>query len=199
MVITDHDELLVKHLQVALAGELPQFPAVKPHARMAAVLVPLLKDQGVWKLLFTRRSDDLVDHKGEVSFPGGAVEPTDRDFVDTALREACEEIGLDASQIEVLGLFHAFYTVSNFYLVPVVGLINWPLQIQNNPTEVARTFCIPIQWLADQNNWHESMRTLQNGETVPVIHYDLYEGEILWGITARITQELLRLISKMPE
>lgn len=186
-------------LRKRLKNSTSSFPEVAPNGKMAAVLVPLFFSQGEWNLLFTRRSDDLVDHKGEVSFPGGAVEPEDGDFIETALRETREEIGVQSDKIQILGTLHAFHTISNYFLKPVVGVLDWPFRVQNNPTEVARSFCIPLKWLADQNNWQGKPRQLQNGEIISVIYYNLYEGEKLWGITARITQELLEQIFKMPE
>lgn len=192
-------EPIIDFLRTQLQNSIAEFPDVPPEEKMAAVLVPLLKKDGEWSLLFTRRADNLVDHRGEVSFPGGAVEKMDHDFVATALRETWEEIGLPPDKITILGSLHAFHTVSGYFLKPVIGVMDWPVDVRNNPGEVARTFCIPIRWLSNQNNWDDRPRKLQNGETVSVIHYHLYEGEILWGITARITHELIKLINKMPE
>jgi len=192
-------ESLTEHLREQLKNSIASFPVVAPNGKMAAVLVPLLKRDGEWSLLFTRRADNLLDHKGEVSFPGGAVERLDHDFIETALREAREEIGISEKKVSILGTLHAFHTISGYFLKPVVGVLSGPLQVINNPSEVARTFCIPLNWLSDQNHWKDKPRTLENGEIVSVIHYDLYEGEKLWGITARITQELLQQIFKMPE
>lgn len=186
-----------------LKSRLEKFSASYPKAveneKLAAVLVPLILVKGEWKLLFTRRSDDLVDHKGEVSFPGGAVDRNDKDFIETAIREAHEEIGVPADKIQIIGSMNAFHTISKYYLKPVIGVIDWPVILHNNPDEVARIFCIPLRWLADQNNWQEIPRRLQNGETIPIIHYHLYDGEQVWGITARITRELLQQINETPE
>lgn len=199
MTAEKFNDTLPDRLKKQFVNSISSFPEVAPNGKMAAVLVPLLKEKDEWNLLFTRRADDLLDHKGEVSFPGGAVDIQDHDFIETALREAWEEIGLPSNKVTVLGTLHAFHTISNYFLKPVVSVLDWPVVLKNNPTEVSRTFCIPLNWLADQNNWQDKTRTLQNGEVISVIHYDLYEGEKLWGITARITQELLQQIYKMPE
>jgi len=190
---------LIDRVREVFGGSSFSFPPSEPDGRMAAVLVPLVYHEGEWKLLFTRRSDQLVDHKGEVSFPGGSVEKQDRDFSDTALREAWEEIGLLPKQVQILGGMHAFRTVSNFCLKPVIGLIEMPGKLTNNPSEVVRSFCIPLSWLANMEHWHEVPRQLFNGQTVPVIVYEDYDGEKLWGITARITQEFLKGINQTPE
>ena len=192
-------DVFLEILKERLANSSITFPEEAPNGKMAAVLVPLLIKDGEWNLLFTRRADQLVDHKGEVSFPGGAVEQADHDFVETALRETHEEIGVMADKIAILGALHAFHTNSNYFLKPVVGVLSWPLDLNHNPSEVARTFCIPLKWLADQNNWENKPWKRQNGDIVSVIQYNLYDGEMLWGISARITQELLQQIYKMPE
>lgn len=193
------DSPLIHGLSGRLMTSSAAFPEADLNERMAAVLVPLVSVHGEWKLLFTRRSDDLVDHKGEVSFPGGAVEQSDKDFVATAIRETWEEIGVPGDKIQIIGSMHAFHTVSGYYLKPIIGVLDWPVIFKNNPNEVARVFCIPLGWLTDQNNWHEIPRALQNGDIIPIIHYDLYDGEQVWGITARITRELLQIINEAPE
>jgi 8-oxo-dGTP pyrophosphatase MutT (NUDIX family) len=174
-------------------------PATESNTRMAAVLVPLIHKEGEWQLLFTRRSAELVEHSGEVSFPGGSVEKEDHDFVQTALRETWEEVGIPASKIEILGDLKLFQTVSNYCLKPVVGVVDWPLPLTLNPPEVERAFSIPLAWLADRANWREVLWQSRNGEMVPVVIYEPFDGEKLWGITARIAQEFLTRIQKMPE
>lgn len=193
-----NDPFIIKILE-AFNGSSFDFPVEEYDGRMAAVLVPLVKVDGEWTLLFTRRSDELVDHKGEVSFPGGSVEQQDQDFKQTALREAWEEVGLSGENVHILGAMHTFRTISNFCLKPVIGAVEWPVELAINSAEVIRAFCIPLQWLVDPKHWQETPRKLSNGLTVPVIIYEDYDGEKLWGITARITQELLRTIKKMPE
>ena len=175
------------------------FPGEDENVRMAAVLVPLIHKDGEWQLLFTRRSAELVEHSGEVSFPGGSVEKGDRDFIQTALRETWEETGIPSSKIEILGDLNLFWTVSHYCLKPIVGVVDWPLPLTLNPPEVERAFSIPLSWLADQSNWQEVLWQSTNGGMVPVIIYNPFDGEKLWGITAKITQEFLRKIQKMPE
>lgn len=193
-----NDELIEK-VQAAFNGSSFIFPSDEFDGKMAAVLVPLVRVDGEWALLFTRRSDELLDHKGEVSFPGGSVESQDQDFAQTALREAWEEVGLPSQKVQILGAMDVFHTISNFCLKPVIGVIQWPMDLTNNPAEVVRTFWIPIHWLVDSKHWKEIPRRLSNGRTETVIIYDDFDGETLWGITARITHEFLKAIKQMPE
>ena len=164
--------------------------------RRAAVLIALLQENdGRHHLLFTRRTETVQDHKGQVSFPGGAVEPQDASIEAAALRETQEEIGVLPHDIHILGRMAPFYTDrSNFHITPVVARINWPLQLTLQPAEVSRAFTIPLDWLADPAN-HET-RTLESGgrKFDGIIFYQRFDGELLWGITAHLTIEFLKAI-----
>ena len=165
----------------------PQFSG-RP-ARQAAVLVPLVLIDNDWQVLFTRRTDIVEHHKGQVSFPGGAADPGDTDIEDTALREAQEEIGLAKSDVRVLGKLGEMLTVTNFHITPIVGVFDWPYAFKVHTIEVGRVFTIPLAWLSDRDNWQEFIRK----ETQrPVIIYSPYDGELLWGVTARIMVEFIR-------
>ncbi|HOZ37233.1 MAG TPA: CoA pyrophosphatase [Anaerolineaceae bacterium] len=159
----------------------------------AAVLVPLVCEKGQWHLLFTRRTNDLQDHSGQVSFPGGAWEEQDGDLEQTALREAWEEIGIDPASVAVLGKMARFDMVSYFQVTPVVGVVSWPCELNINSREVARAFIVPIDWLADPLNYQIKPRQFED-QTFQIPYYNDYDGEIIWGATAQITQEFLRLI-----
>ncbi|RPJ44723.1 MAG: CoA pyrophosphatase, partial [Chloroflexi bacterium] len=106
--------------------------------RPAAVLVPLVWFNNQWHLLFTRRTETVNSHKGQVSFPGGAADPEDHSPETTALREAYEEIGLRSEDVRVLGRLAAYATVSSFLITPVVGQVRWPNQFHISPQEVSR-------------------------------------------------------------
>lgn len=161
--------------------------------RPAAVLVPLIWDQGQWNLLFTRRGVDLEDHSGQVSFPGGAWEERDGDLEQTALREAREEVGINPASVAIIGKMARFDMVSYFQVTPVVGVVAWPCELKINPSEVARAFTVPLNWLADPRNFQIKPRQFE-GQTFRIPYYNDYDGEIIWGATAQITQEFLRLI-----
>lgn len=163
--------------------------------RSAAVLVPLLRQDGEWRLLFTRRAESLPNHKGQVSFPGGASEPEDASPHATALREALEEIGIQPHHVRILGELYSRPTITYFMITPVVGRIEWPYSFHLSPEEVSRVFTIPLHWLADPANREERLIQMPSGRMAHVIYYQAYDGEILWGASARITLDLLHLLS----
>ena len=118
----------------------------------SAVLLPFTYHKNELKLIFTKRSATLVRHKGQVSFPGGMIESDDDNPIDTALRETCEEINLNASQIEILGSLPPFDSQTGYYIYPVIGFIHNLEGLQGNGDEVDKVFCIPYSWLADPEN-----------------------------------------------
>jgi 8-oxo-dGTP pyrophosphatase MutT (NUDIX family) len=185
----------------AIASTLKEIPHVddNPDAisglRKAAVLIPLLCDGDRWRLLFIRRTETVQDHKGQVSFPGGAYETTDANMEATALRETWEEVGIPPAEINLLGKLPVFNTISSFSITPVVGQIPWPCALKLEPAEVSRVFTIPIEWLADPAHWSEKPYVRPNGREEKVIFFDHYDGELLWGITARITLDFLKLLN----
>jgi len=165
------------------------FDEFKGPMRRAAVLIPLAWMEDEWHLLFTRRTDRVDDHKGQVSFPGGRTEPEDDSPVTTALREADEEIGVRQTDVRLLGLLGEYLTVTNYLVTPVVGVIPWPYAFTIHTLEVGRVFTIPLSWLADAAHRQEMVRA-EGGRSV--IMYLPYDGELLWGVTARITVSFLK-------
>lgn len=162
--------------------------------RKAAVLVPFVCVKNEWGLLFTRRADTLKNHRGQVSFPGGGEECNDQSIIETALRETNEEIGLEKQDIQLIGLMPDFVTISDYVVTPVVGMVNWPVPLRISGEEVDRVFTIPFSFLKNKNNWEERIYTHPSGWYGSVIFYNLFDGELLWGISAKITLELLRII-----
>ena len=178
--------------------EMPGQTALEPRA--AAVLVPLFRLEGRWRLLLIRRAEHPHDlHSGQVSFPGGRVEPEDADVAATALREAQEEIALPAEQVKLVGRLRGLRTVSNYLVQPVVGCIRWPQPLRAEPDEVARIFSIPLDWLAAPSRYRVE---IWPGPTHPqarrVVFFDEHDGELLWGISARITLDLLGSLGYPP-
>jgi 8-oxo-dGTP pyrophosphatase MutT (NUDIX family) len=159
--------------------------------KCAAVLVPLLWNADEWHLLFTRRTDRVESHKGQVSFPGGGCDEGETTPEETALRETQEELGIDAEQVHVLGRLTNMITISSFRVTPVVGVISWPTVLQIGQDEVERVFTIPLNWLADsRNRWEFTMP----GRKRFLIAYHPYDGELLWGATARMTVDFLKVL-----
>jgi 8-oxo-dGTP pyrophosphatase MutT (NUDIX family) len=185
----------IKHQLERSLSKLDSAVETEWDATPAAVLIPLYQEDGDWNLLFTRRTDSVDVHAGQVSFPGGQIEDTDHSIVAAALREAQEEVGLDPADVEPLGQLNPLLTVTQFLVTPVVGVIPWPYALATNPTEVARTFGVPIKWLADPNNLEVQEREpLIPGRSIPVYYFKEFEGETIWGVTARITVNFLQVL-----
>ena len=159
--------------------------------KCAAVLVPLARQDDEWHLLFTRRTDRVESHKGQVSFPGGACDEGETTPEQTALREAEEEIGIQPNDVKVLGRLANLITISYFRVMPVVGVVKWPNVFRVGEHEVARVFTIPLGWLANTTNrWQFEIGEKKRS----VIAYHPYDGELLWGATARMTVDFLKVL-----
>ena len=160
--------------------------------RRAAVLVPIIGDEGELSLLLTRRTEVVSTHRGQVAFPGGRVEPHDSGPEDTALREAEEEVALGRENVEVLGLLDDMPTVTMDTMVtPVVGRVMTMPELVPDPREVARIFSIPLKLLREKDRWEIKYMDTR-GVRWPVYYFH-YDGEMLWGLSAYITQLLLAL------
>ena len=168
----------------------------------AAVLIPFLQKEDGWHLLLIRRTVMPHDrHSGQVAFPGGRCDPTDPDAVTAALREAQEEVGITPNDVRVLGRVRDMLTITNYRVTPIVGLVPWPYEFISQEEEVDRIFTIPLNWLIKPANRAIQMRGLQLlGQDVPVIYFQEYDGELLWGASARITLLLLEALElALPE
>jgi 8-oxo-dGTP pyrophosphatase MutT (NUDIX family) len=151
--------------------------------RTAAVLVPIL-DKPEPEILLTVRSKTLVQHPGQVSFPGGAVDHTDRSAISTALREAEEEIGLDFSQVSPLGFLDRVDTISDYRVLPVVALVRASFVWQPDHREVAEVFTVPLELAVDRNAYsHEQITHEGKTHVISSLHW---QGHRIWGITAAI-------------
>ncbi|MBL8099812.1 MAG: CoA pyrophosphatase [Anaerolineales bacterium] len=158
--------------------------------RSAAVLLPLTYFQNEWHILFTRRTDKVESHKGQVSFPGGASDDGETSE-QTALRETHEEIGMNPNDINIIGRLSNMITISKYRVSPMVGVIPFPYAFKIQNAEVARVFTIPLLWLAERNNYWEFSIGDSNRS---VIAYHPYDGELLWGATARMTVNFLKTL-----
>ena len=159
--------------------------------RCAAVLIPLVWHDDEWHLLYTRRTDRVESHKGQVSFPGGACDEGETTPEQTALREAEEEVGIRPSEVKILGRLANLITITYFRVTPVIGVVKWPTVFRVGEHEVARVFTIPLGWLANPSNrWQFERPEGKRG----LIAYHPYDGELLWGATARMTVDFLQVL-----
>jgi 8-oxo-dGTP pyrophosphatase MutT (NUDIX family) len=162
----------------------------------SAVLIPLYLEKGCYQIVFIKRTDEVKTHKGQVSFPGGMRDEGDKNLLDTALREAYEEIGLARADVNVIGeLDDELTTTSSFIVTPFVASIPWPYDFTPNKTEVARIINVPLAALLEKGCFRPEFETL-NGEKIKSFAY-YYEGTRIWGATARILNKLLNIIEKI--
>lgn len=162
--------------------------------KKAAVLILMVCIDGEWNLLFTKRSESLKNHRGQVAFPGGGFELDDHDLISTAMREANEEIGILSQSVHVIGTMPEFLTNSDFLVTPVVAVLDWPINLSIAEAEVSKVFTIPMDWLSEAENWEERVYTHPSGWHGRVVFFKPYEDEVLWGISAKITVELLSIL-----
>ena len=148
----------------------------------AAVLVPIVERPEGLTVLLTKRTDHLYDHAGQISFPGGRVEPDDEDAVATALRETEEEIGVGREHIEVVGEIDTYRTGTGFRITPIVAFVSPAYTLEIDEFEVAEVFEVPFKFVMDPAN-HE--RRSANFKGVERHFYVLpYEDRYIWGATA---------------
>ena len=164
----------------------------------AAVLVPIYLKNGQCHILFTKRTETVKVHKGQISFPGGAYEEVDRTLVNTALRESVEEIHLDKGMVEVLGeLDDATTVTSNYVISPFVGVIPWPYDFALDKREVEEIIEVPITALLDKNAVQEVRKSINGTEAT--LYYYHYQGRIIWGATAAILRQFLDIFTEVNE
>ena len=163
----------------------------------AGVLVPLLLNGPLPELLFTKRTETVETHKGQISFPGGVADPLDPDITHTALRELEEELGIPAACVAPVGLLDDLATPTGFVITPVLGIMTAMPALAPNRTEVASVFTVPLEFFRKPEN-ARSERILLGGELREVWYYD-YLGHEIWGATALIVRSLLDRIVKAQE
>ena len=159
----------------------------------ASVLIPIVDRPKGLTVLFTRRSQKLKNHPGQISFPGGRVEKDDKDVIATALRESQEEIGLRPERVNVLGQLGLCLTGTGFEVTPVVGLIKEPLGLSLSTNEVTETFEIPLLLLLDEHRYRTDTAVLPSGEEREFYIFD-YPQRYIWGATAQMLVDLRKLL-----
>jgi 8-oxo-dGTP pyrophosphatase MutT (NUDIX family) len=162
----------------------------------AAVLVPIVEQPVGLFVLLTQRTAHLSDHAGQIAFPGGRIEPTDKDATAGALREAEEEIGLPPSHVEIIGRLDTYITGTGFEITPVVGLVRAPYPARPDPFEVADMFEVPLDFLIDPQNLQRGTRewkgTTRSFFALP------YEQRYIWGATAGMLVNLAEVLAPNP-
>lgn len=161
--------------------------AVMEEPRPAAVLVPVVM-RPVLTVLLTQRTETLSKHAGQISFPGGRMDPEDRDAVDTAMREAQEEIGLDGRYIEPVGFLDGYRTGTGYHVTPVVALIDPGFSLQLAADEVAEAFEVPLTFLMEPLNHQRHSREWRG--RVRSYWAMPYEDRYIWGATAGMLKNL---------
>lgn len=157
----------------------------------AAVLLPLFRKNGHYHILFTKRTDLLTHHSGEISFPGGVRHPEDGDTMATALRETWEEVGIAPAEVELLGVLDDILSVYNYLVTPYVGLLPDQFRLCVNRDEIERVIEVPVAHLLRPEVFRVEDWSWK-GRSVPVYFYTYGEDEI-WGLTAAILKQFLDL------
>lgn len=159
----------------------------------AAVLIPIVDRDSGLTVILTRRTDDLPDHAGQISFPGGRIDLCDEGPVDAALRETEEEIGLERAQISVLGQLDTCLTGTGFSVTPVVGFVQPPFALKPNSREVAEAFEVPLTFLMNPDNHQYHERVIKgrdrNFYAIP------YGKHFIWGATAGMLMNLYECLA----
>lgn len=172
-------------------GDRPDLPS--PCPREAAVLMLLYPHQGELMLPLTQRTDTVEIHRGQISLPGGAREPHDRDFAHTALRETCEELGIPEDAVQLLGALSPLYIPpSQFCVYPYVGYVSAPPSLHPDPAEVAAVIEVPLRHLLEPDTRQVEVHW-RNNQRFEVPIYRIAEQKV-WGATAMMLAELVALL-----
>jgi 8-oxo-dGTP pyrophosphatase MutT (NUDIX family) len=183
-------------LRQATRGDHDLNPGMTPPStelRPAAVLVPLVDHPAGMSVLLTQRTAHLSAHAGQIAFPGGRVEPEDRDAAAAALRETEEEIGLTREQVTLVGRLDTYVTGTGFEITPVVGIVSTPLSLTVDPFEVADVFEVPLPFVLDRNNHRRTERVFEQRRRVFFVLP--FENRNIWGATAGILVNLAEVLA----
>ena len=164
---------------------LPDDPFDRPPVP-AAVLIALVRREAGLSVLYTERSTSLRRHSGQISFPGGRIDPGDNGPGDAALREAQEEVALDPAEARILGYMPKYFTGTNYLITPVVGLVEPTHPFVPNPGEVTTVFEVPLSWIADEASY--GTFHVRRGDVDHTTWQLDHAGLRIWGITANLTR-----------
>lgn len=177
-----------------------------------AVILPLIKQDDDFLVLFEKRSMTLSNQPGEICFPGGRCEPEDRGAKNTAIRETCEELGLTPDDLEVLADLDIMVSPFGILIIPFLAIIKHPESIHANPDEVEKVFCVPLRYLMENEPLRHQMglsvsfpddfplELIPQGKNYPFRqgvlpqYFYIWESEVIWGLTARILHHFIEMI-----
>ena len=187
------DGAVIGRLRGLLASHNPR-EIEDPHLTPAAVTVLLYPKGKRYCVLMNRRSQQVRHHKGEIAFPGGEREPRDASLLETALREAHEEMGVEPKDVDLLGRLDDTPTISHFLIRPFVGVIPYPYPFHPRPQEVAQVLEVPLEDLLDPASRRDDVRV--KGDALVRRPCFAHQGHLIFGATARILEELLGLVRR---
>ncbi len=191
---SEHMHITGARIQSVLRDAPPEMPVHETRFRRAAVIVPIiLRDEPM--LLFTRRTEHLPSHAGQICFPGGSYHTSDETLIRTALRELQEEIGVPANAIMIAGFLDLYETLnSGFRILPVVGFLDANCPLAVNPDEVAEVFEAPLSFLIDPR--HQALKYAERGGVMREFYSIEFGRHEIWGATAamivNLSERLLR-------
>lgn len=169
-------------------------PGLRPPGQLtpAAVLVPLVLRPEEMTVLLTQRTDHLYDHAGQISFPGGRIEPDDASPEAAALRETAEEVGLASDRVELIGRLDTYIVRTGFEVTPAVGFVMPPFEIDPDPFEVAEVFEVPLSFVLDRGNHQRESREFKGAQRE--FYVLQYEHRYIWGATAAMLVNLVDIL-----
>lgn len=186
-------DLLYSHIENTLNNRKQKsFIYKNGPSRPAAVLIPLFFRDNQAHILFTKRTTRVATHKGQISFPGGSQDDTDRDLLFTALRETDEEVGIRPDDVTILGQTDIFLTNTDFLVTPYVGHYKDPYDYQVNPAEIDRLIEVPLIHLLDKDIFRLQQVTRHGYRWQ--IHYYQFNADVIWGVTGFLLSNFLSII-----
>jgi 8-oxo-dGTP pyrophosphatase MutT (NUDIX family) len=189
------DMMLIEKIRESLKNRKPEIIDNSESRYIhSSVLIPLFSKDGQYNVILTKRTSRVEHHKGQISFPGGAVDKEDGSLEETAYREAYEEIGLLKKDVDMLGrIDDELAVVSSFIIHPFVGRVPWPYNFEINTNEVDSLIFIPLYVFMDETAGHKKDFVIVDGYPYHGITYQ-YNGSIVWGATARIMENFISII-----